>query len=53
MGQLFKEFPFTFAGALVAAGGAAWLGWRWWAILITLVVGFVVGAAIDQSGEKS
>jgi hypothetical protein len=50
--ELFQEFPFTFSGAVVAAGGAAWFGWAWWAILLALVVGAFVGAAIDESAKK-
>jgi hypothetical protein len=52
MGELFKEHPFKIAGCLVAAGVAAWLGWSWLAISIAFVVGLVVGAIIDASGEK-
>lgn len=50
--DLFKEFPFTFSGALVAAALAAWIDWPWWAILICLVLGFLIGAGIDGSSRK-
>ena len=52
MEELFKEHPFKIAGAVAAAGIAAGIGLRWWAILVLLVVGFVLGAFIDASGNK-
>jgi divalent metal cation (Fe/Co/Zn/Cd) transporter len=52
MKGLFQEFPFALSGAIVAAGGAAWFGWSWLAILLALVVGAFAGAAIDESSKK-
>lgn len=52
MGELFKEHPFKVAVGLVAAGVAAWFGWSWWAILLSLIGGLFVGAIIDESGSK-
>jgi hypothetical protein len=48
MGELFKEYPFTFAFALAFAGTASWLGMRWYVIVIALVVGMVIGIALDK-----
>ena len=53
MGRLIKEFPFAFALGLGAAGGAAWLSWSWLGILISFIVGLVVGVVIDSlRGER-
>jgi hypothetical protein len=50
--SFFKEFPFTAGFAIAGAGVAAWLSWRWWAILIALVVGFLIGATIDEISKR-
>jgi len=53
MGQLLKDFPFTIGLALVALGGASWFGTSLLGLVVTFVLGAVVGGAIDQSRKEN
>jgi uncharacterized membrane protein YjjP (DUF1212 family) len=52
MGDLFKKFPFTLSVGLVAAAAAGWFGWTWWAILLSLLAGLLVGAYVDETNKE-
>jgi len=50
---MLKQWPFTFALALVGGGAASWFGWHLPAILASVFVGLFVGAGIDYSRSES
>jgi hypothetical protein len=50
---MLKQWPFTFALALVAGGAASWFGWHLLGILASAFVGLFIGAGIDYSRSES
>ena len=53
MGQILKDYPFTIALAFVAAGGASWIGTSVVRLVVALILGAVVGGAIDYSRKEN
>jgi len=49
---MLKQWPFTFALALVGGGTASLFGWPFLGILASVFVGLFVGAGIDFSRSE-